>query len=155
MAALHRQLAEAGGEVRFEGELGHVASAGGADGRIASFVAEGHVEDHRLVRGVLVMAVAVPIGGVDVQLHVALEDRLVGQANDGVAEVGPRLEVPPARREHPQLAAVLRAQFIGGEVLIEPEASDEPLAHGQSGRLRIGGLRLADVRAFAKLQVLR
>ena len=68
---------------------------------------EDDVEHDAVVVGVAVVAVVVPVGGVQVELNVADYEAAVLGSDDGVQKVGTSSGAGPAGIEHPEASAVL------------------------------------------------
>ena len=85
------------------------------------------MEDHAVVVGVEVVAVAVPARGIDMKLDVAGQELSGLGLDDRVAEVRPRLPAGTAGVDDPPATAVLRAQAVGQHVGPTPEAVEDPL----------------------------
>ena len=108
---------------------------------------EAHMEDHAVVFKILVMAVACPIDGVEVDFHVALED-LSGQGDAGIEEVGATGGVPSAGLDDLHGLATGGGQRVEAKEPLVPDGLDETLI--QAGRRSHGGGRLAHAPATAQ-----
>ena len=82
-----------------------------------------HVEYHRVIGLVCVVAVAVPVAGAHVYLHVAAP-HLVAYAYLGVEKVGPGVAVELAHVDYRNAAPV-----VGGHLPSKPEAVAPHILH--------------------------
>jgi hypothetical protein len=85
------------------------------------------MQDHTIVVGVYVVAVAVPIGGVDVKLDVTGQKLSRLGRDHAVAEVRPGPATGPSRIDDPQGRAILGVQPSREDRRILPQDREGPL----------------------------
>ena len=91
---------------------------------------EHHVQDHVVVGGVGVVPVCQPVGGIQVDFHVASPQRFV-QANAGIEKIRPGMQVRFAGMQDFERLTVGGKLFAGIKPAPAPQKMKEVFAHGE------------------------
>src|SRR5881394_3824643 len=79
------------------------------------------VKNDLLVGWIAVVAVAVPAGGMQINLDITTARRAGTELNDGIAEIRPGFMVPKARMKNPDWISVQGFQSIALQTLVSPD----------------------------------
>jgi hypothetical protein len=118
---------ERGIELTVEDESGDRVRPGGA----------GFPDDVELdpaIGGIDVVAVAVPGGGVQIDLDIAGPGKIIAELDQGIAEVGAGFMVPETGVKNPEGTTVQGDELIPAEALVLPERLEKALGGNAVGR---------------------
>lgn len=83
------------------------------------------MEDDGTEVRILVVAVGVPAGGLQIDFDVAAHGCLIGELNDRAAKIGSAFDAEETGVKYPDGAPVQRAQMITPEALLLPDGLEE------------------------------
>ena len=99
---------------------------------------------------IVAVPVGMPVGGADVDFHVAADVAAFRpEAEHGVEEVGASLQIPAARTLHSDVFAGGREQPWRAQRFVEPDALEMALGVWE-GAFRVGGFSHKPARGIAK-----